>query len=324
MRSVKDFIILALAIAVVAAAVMVWRQHQQLLGIHSQAVAPSDMEGLQKRLADSDAKVRDLTREIEARPNRNGLSQNRRGFGGMTDGRGPGDDIRAVMDQPEMQRLRALQQKSALDGRYATLFRDLKLPTAALEKFKDLLVEKEVTMQDMMAVAREHGIDPRVDPAGFRELVASAQNETDAAIKGLLGNDAFTQYQQYQQTLPQRALINQLQQSLSYTNEPLTESQAAGLIPILASTNPQPNSGNDVPFGPPGPGGPGPGGGAIGPRLVITADAVTEAQSVLSATQLQVLQQMQQSQQAQDQIFRAIRDSMGASGAAGPQAVDVR
>jgi hypothetical protein len=209
--------------------------------------------------------------------------------------------------------LRALQQKAGLDSRFGALFKELKLPTATLDKLKDLLVEKEVTMQDVMITAREHGIDPHVDPDDFRELVSSAQDETDNAIKSLLGDSAFSQYQQYQQTLPQRAVVNQLQQSLSYTSEPLSDGQAASLMEILASASTQANgAGETPPLGP----GPGPNGGGFGPRAVITPETVTLSQSILSAAQVQVLQQLQQTQEAQEQLFRSIRDTNG--GSSGP------
>jgi len=216
------------------------------------------------------------------------------------------------------QRLRALQQKAGLDNRFAALFKELKLPAATLDKLKDILVEKEVTMQDMMLTAREHGIDPRADPEGFRELVSSAQDETDSAIKSLLGDSSFSQYQQYEQTLPQRAVINQLQQSLSYTSEPLSDAQAASMMEILASASTQANGAVDVPpptpFGP-GPGlGLGPGAGGFGPRAVITPEAVTLSKTVLSAEQMQVFQQLQQTQEAQGQLFRSIRDNTGGGG----------
>jgi len=311
-KSLKDLVILALAISVIAAAFVVWREHQRVLDLQAKAIEPRVYGELKRRLAESDERIRELNQQIATQLERSPAGGNtRRDFGGRFGQRG---DVRALMDQPEMQRLRALEQKAGLDNRFAALFKALKLPAATLDKLKDLLVEKEVTMQDMMIAAREHGMDPRSDPDGFRELISSAQEEADSAIKSLLGDGAFTQYQQYQQSLPQRAVVNQLQQSLSYTNEPLSEAQASSLMEILAATSTAANGATDVPPFMPSAPGPGPGGGGFGPRAVITPEAVTLLQTVLSAAQMQVLQQLQQAQEAQGQLFRTIRDNVDAGG----------
>jgi len=112
----------------------------------------------------------------------------------------------------------------------------LNLPAAQLDKFKSLLLEKQSTMQDVMMAARDQGLDPRSDPEGFRKLVNTTQADSDANLKAALGDDAFAQYQQYLQAQPQRNVVNQLQQSLSYTEAPLSDAQATQLMQILATS----------------------------------------------------------------------------------------
>ena len=45
-------------------------------------------------------------------------------------------------------------------------------------------------------------------------------------LKAVLGDAGFNQMQNYEQTMPQRNVVNQLQQRLSYTDTPLSQAQA--------------------------------------------------------------------------------------------------
>jgi hypothetical protein len=228
--------------------------------------------------------------------------------------------MRAMMDRPEVRTLMTQQQKAALDPRYAALFKAMNLPAAQLDKFKTLLLEKQSVTQDVMAAAREQGLDPRTDREGVRKLVASAQAEIDANLKAVVGDEAFAQYQQFEQTQPQRAVLGQLQQSLSYTDAPLTDLQSTQLLQILAATATQTAGGGGPPEGGfgggrGGPMGGGSGVGGIGPAAVITTETIAQAQTVLNTTQLTALQQLQQTQQAQQQLQQIMRTSGGGGGA---------
>jgi hypothetical protein len=238
--------------------------------------------------------------------------------------------MQAAMERPEVQRLQALQQKAALDGRYGALFKTLNLGDEKLATFKTLLAEKEATMMDTMRAAREQGLDPRSDPEGFKKLVAATQAETNSAIRAAIGDTAFSQYEQYQATQPQRALVNQLQQSLSYTNAPLTSAQADQMVQVLAATTTAASAIGSAASGTPGAGMPSEGiemGGRGGPMggggpgsgtsaVLITAATVTAAQTVLTTTQVQALQDLQALQVAQQQAQAILR----AAGAGGPPA----
>ena len=88
-----------------------------------------------------------------------------------------------------------------------------------------------------MQAAREQGINPRAVPA-LQPLVNQAMAQTDQSIQQTLGDAAFQQYQQYQQTLPERNVVNNLQQSLGYTQTPLTDDEAASSSRPSPSTSP--------------------------------------------------------------------------------------
>ncbi len=298
--------IILLSLAALLAGAWSWREHEELLAASAGA---SDLQGrleaAQGRLKDAQNRIQGLSADLAALRGRPGGdrpaadtqpsdAQPRRPAGGF----------RAVMNSPQFQRLMAIQQKAMLDTSYAVLFRQLSLSPQQLEQFKNLIVQKQQAVMDAMQAAREQGINPRTDPDAFKQAVADAQASVDTQIQAELGPAGFAAYQQYQQTLPQRGVTNQLQQSLSYTSTPLTDDQANQLIQVLAQTAP---AGGGAGAGFAGMPPMGFGGGGMGGGAAITDQAITQAQGFLSATQVQALQQIQQQQQARQQMQQLMR-----------------
>jgi hypothetical protein len=331
MKSTKPLFFTGLVVLTAIATGVAWQQYWRAARFEAMLTGRDDDADLQRRLAEAERRNRALETQLESRREAPGEPPSDQASPAASaprdSGRGPGRGgppaaVRAVMDGPEMQRLRSLQQKAALDARYAGLFKSLNLDAGKLDRFKTLLAEREATMQDVMMAARDQGIDPRRDAAAFRQMVAAAQSEVDSQLKSLLGDAAFTEYEQYSKTQPQRATVDQLRQSLSYTSEPLSDTQATQLVQILAANTPVAADGTSTmppPEGGGGRGGRGPGGAGLAGAATapITTAAVAAAQTVLTATQLQTLQQMQTLQQAQQQAMQLIRgaEAAGASGA---------
>lgn len=218
-----------------------------------------------------------------------------------------------MMDDPDMQRFMALQRKSHLDARYAALFRALNLPPDQLDRFKNLLVEKSTAVSDVIAAAREQGINRRSDRDAVNKLVASTQAEIDENIRAALGEVAYAQYRDYEQTLPHRAVTTQLEQRLSYSSTPLTPEQSAQLVRILSATNNSPGN-----FGPvSATGNPGEPSFSGGGRAMITDATINQALGVLAAPQLEALRQLQQEQQVQAELNAAMRRRFQATPASG-------
>jgi len=343
-------------------ATLAWRQYGELVELRASAMNRDERADLQKRIWDLEKMTRELQDQLAAR--RPGAEDpadlvaeagdgerpggEREGRGGRGGERGRGGNpmqqataMRELMNKPEVQALMSLQQKAAVQARYAALFQSMNLTPDQTDKLKTLLAERGSTRMDVMAAATAQGIDPRENPGAYRKLFTDAQNELNNSIKSVVGENGFAQLQNYEQTLPQRALVNDLQQRLSYTNTPLSTSQADALVQILASNQP-PRSTSSGPAGPPtdamqvqvtrdpgGPGGP-PGrggdfmsfGGPVmgmvdgmgrGPTTTVTPNAVAQAQSMLAPTQLAALQQIQQQQQAQQQLQQLVRDTLSAN-----------
>ncbi len=354
MKSPKTLALLLLAPTTIGGAILAWQQYQELVGLRAAAMNTDERAALQKRLWDLERANRALNDRLLAQRAGGGDTGNPapgdRGGpggdfpGGPGGGRGRGGNpmqmlnaMRDLMAKPEVQALINVQQKAAIEARYAALFKSLNLTADQADKVKTLLADRQTTAQDVMNAAREQGVR---DPSQIRSLMADAQGDLNTSLKSVLGDAGFGQLQTYEQTMPQRNVVTQLQSLLSTGDTPLTTAQADQLVQVLAQ-NPAPQTprtnadgspaqgrggaGGNFAFGIAGGGGPppdlggmigafvgggGPGGGTGGPTATISTAAVSQAQSVLAAPQLTALQQLQQQQQAQQQLAQIIRDTM--------------
>ena len=147
------------------------------------------------------------------------------------------EEMMRVQETPEFQQLRAVQLKGTLDYHYAALFRQLGLPPDKLEALKNLLLERQTVGMDVNTVARAQGLDPRRDGALLQQLMTQARDEINAGIRDLLGEEPYRSYEFYEQTMPYRDVVNQLDLRLSYTSAPLTDAQAEALVKIVVEAN---------------------------------------------------------------------------------------
>lgn len=203
-----------------------------------------------------------------------------------------------MLDNPEIQHLMTVQQKAALDSRFSALFRSLNLSPADLEKFKSLLVEKQAAASDARILARGQGLTGPESRDALRQIIANAQTEVDNTIRSTLGEATFAQYQHYEQTQSERNLVTQLQQRLSYSTAPLTDTQSNQVIALLAANNPnQAKSATGTRTGQV----------SVRGNVPITDAVISGSQNILTSTQISALTQLQQEQQARDQLTAQMR-----------------
>lgn len=316
MRSMKNYVIFILTLTTLGAGYLAWSQNRELAALRT---APGDSERAEARRnswrASSSAPA-----PAEKTATKSADATNP----GTTDGFRRGDrafnQVMQVLDNPDYQTLMNLTQKGMLDGRYAALFKQLKLTPQQLEQFKEYLVEKQTAVTDVLAAARAQGLDPRKDGEAIGAMMKATQEEIDANIRTALGDTAFGAYQEYERTLPTRNVISQLESRLSYSGTPLTESQSQEMVRILAETG---EAGRVPAIRAATPavsiaGGPGMNvqmgttlAVASGGGVLITDATVARSQSVLSTDQVAALQEIQQEQQAAQQLGRSMRAEMG-------------
>ena len=330
----KDCLAIFLALAVVAGGALAWKQYQEILQLRTDALAAGTRADLQKRLWDLQKRNRELEAEL-ARLRESGptVVQNGDGDAAPAEGRrgepggppGPrggfrgdvGNNLTALLENPDFHQLWASQQKARFLNTNQDLVRKLKLTSGEASKLADLMVERQLAVMDVLSAARSEGLTGRESRDEIRALVRQASVDIDGQIKSLLGDDRYADYQNYQQTQPQRAQIGELERRLGYTSTPLQDYQTDAMIKILAETSPLPAR-----RGAGGPAGGGfiGGGGEFGLRggfaaavggggIPITNDTVARAQNILSIPQLEALKQMQEEQLAQQQLQSLLRET---------------
>ncbi len=316
MKSPSNFLIALLAALAFAFGLLAWNEHRDLVVLRAK-LAGGDGALLARKLSDAQKTIRSLEDRLAALRGRGGRAAETAaagagddpGLGGPRQG-GRFGAFAALSNNPQFQKLMAIEVKGRISQTYGPLFKALNLSPEQLNQFQSLLADKQQAMMDVLQAAREQGVNPRTDPEGFKALMSQAVAQTDQSIQQVLGDAGFQQYQQFQQTLPERNVVNSLQQQLSYTQSPLTDDQANQVIALLQQSQPQRDGSGTGGLG--GAGGPGPGVFGLlngGGTAKVTDQAINQAQGILTATQLAALQQIQLQQQAQQQIQQLMRSA---------------
>lgn len=337
--SPKNLLIAFLALTTVAASALALLQYRKLHELQATtSLAAAERAEWQKRVWEAEKRATEAVAQTPATPPpaaaapAEAFSIARPDASRGTLMRGGPMPLEALMNDPDFARAMALQQRAALDGRYADLFRRLRLSPAEIDRLKDLLVERQSTPMDVMNAARAQGVGSREE---IRQLLQESTAAVDAEIASLLGPERYTQYQNYEQTQSQRNLVGQLESRLSYSAAPLQDAQAEQLVQILAETSPATNAAGGLaasvvnfvsragaataPVAALAPAAVSIG---LGPGAVITDDTIARAQGVLAPDQLNALKEIQAEQQAQQKMAESMRNNlprtMGRGGNAAP------
>lgn len=339
----KTYFVVLLGLMLAGATLLAWRQYQELVALRAAALGTEDRAALEDRLADLRKRNRELQAQLaalsgaktnadyavaaakSAEKDRTEILLAKLAAATATadhDGAAKRDEqlelIAAMADLPEFQKLLALEQRGKIDAKYADLFRRLKLTPDELSRFQNLLAEKQSAYADATIAARSQGLTGK-EARDLANAVANAtQKDLTNSIKSLLGPERFSQYQNFEQTQPQRELVNQLAQRLSYTATPLSPRQQEQLVQTLASTatttvtKPAGNVGGKpvpakqvvVPVPPIAPlnGALAGLGIASASSSPVTTAAIAQSQNFLSPPQVAALQRVQQEQRAQQTL----------------------
>lgn len=323
----KNVSLAVLLIAAVFLGALAWWQNQQMALLEQNAAsAAEDRLALQHRLASTEQRIAAAEKsradaETALTDLRNRPAPARAPVA-RPDMAATRTSALAALDNPAVQKVMAATMKASLDQRYGGLFRQLKLSPAELDKFKDLLTERQLSGMDVMRAAQTQGMNPATDGANMAALMGKAQTDVDDSIRGLIGDQRFQQYQDFNQNIASYTLLDQIERRLSYTNAPLQESQSGPLLHALIDT------------AQPLPGFAGPGGGAVagfvqsmaGSSPLVAAmttrpmsnETIAQAQTVLTPAQTEVLRQIQAEQQSQTNMMQSLRTNPSTTRASSP------
>jgi len=138
-----------------------------------------------------------------------------------------GGFLAQMFKDPQMRKLLAAQQATALQGLYADYLAEAQLTPEQAERFFQLLEERQMALMDSSANAMTGG---QVD---MKEAVA-ANDAAEEALQDMLGPERYSEYQDFEKTLGVRIQVQQLNQQLSGEGIPLQESQRKALIQLMS------------------------------------------------------------------------------------------
>jgi hypothetical protein len=128
------------------------------------------------------------------------------------------------------------QQKTAMgamiDKNYARLFSDLHLTPDQSAALKDLILKKQLGAADLGMSMFTDDQDP-TNRAALAQQIQTAGDAADAQIKDFLGDDNYTQFQDYEKSLGERMAVSGLKDQLGSGATALTDYQEQQLIQAM-------------------------------------------------------------------------------------------
>ncbi|HUR46389.1 MAG TPA: hypothetical protein VMZ27_10985 [Candidatus Saccharimonadales bacterium] len=146
-------------------------------------------------------------------------------------GNGMGDMLEKMMKDPSMREMVRGQQKEAIKMMYKGLFKELNLTPAEQEKMTALLTDSQ--MKNIEQARGMFGSKTDGAPEDAQKAVGEARKQTDAELKGLLGDERFAAYQDYQKNLGERVQLDQFKTRLEGANLAMKDDQAAQMLQIM-------------------------------------------------------------------------------------------
>lgn len=192
-----------------------------------------------------------------------------------------------VATHPEVRARYLKDFRDMLDTTYGPVFKARHLPAEQIEKVEDLLTQREDKDLTVGQTASAEGLDPTA-PAivAMNDQLTRANN---AAIRAAVGADNYQAIHDYLRETAVVPLVSSLSSSMAGLGEPLTADQAVKLTAALAaSSQRRPNT-------------------AAIPNTINWDQAISNAQGILSPSQLSTFTLIQQQSQSQQQIMEMQR-----------------
>ncbi len=141
---------------------------------------------------------------------------------------GLGNMISKMMQDPDMKKFIVQQQKATMEQLYSPLFKQLSLTPEETTQFKDMLGDHMAKVMDNAG-----SLFTGTNNTEMAAKLSGQQKEFDAQIKDFLGEDRFSQYQAYQETSGERAMLNLYKQQ-NPGEYSLNDAQTEQLLKIMS------------------------------------------------------------------------------------------
>ena len=134
----------------------------------------------------------------------------------------------SMMTNPAMKEMVRSQTRMQLDMRYERLIKFFNLSPEAAEKFKALLMDRQMAMMDSGFAFMDQNMSDE-DRNAHAEKMRRTTEDYAQQLKELLGPENYESFQQYEQTEPERMQVDMFKHSLT-GGDALTEQQEYDLV----------------------------------------------------------------------------------------------
>jgi hypothetical protein len=136
-----------------------------------------------------------------------------------------------MMDDPDMKKMIRDQQRVTLDRLYDPLMKQMGLSPEEATRFKDLLADN--MLKGTEKASSLFGGDSSTNRTEMLSKLAAVQKSFDEQLKAYLGESRYAQYKDYQQTVGERAQLQQFQQQTAGGGNALSEQQTEQLLAFM-------------------------------------------------------------------------------------------
>ena len=182
---------------------------------------------LRSKEATQSSNLTAMASQVRSGASAGGETEGKAGFG-----KEMGSMVQKMMKDPAMREMMRSQQQSAVKMMYNGLFKELKVTPEEKEKLMGILTDMQMkTIENAQGL---FGDNPQTaDIAEQGRAISDLKNQSDAAIKELLGEERNQQFKDYQSQIGERMQIDQLQSRLDSEKFPLQEDQAHQLLEAM-------------------------------------------------------------------------------------------
>ena len=135
-----------------------------------------------------------------------------------------------MFTDPKMKGAMRAQQSTMVSMMYGDFAKELGLAPDVARQVLALIGDRQADMAEKGMAAL--GKDPK-DMAQVGKDTESLKSTYDDQIKAILGEDGFKKFQQYEKTIGERAVLDQIQRQLSASGNPIDPAQTKGLLTIM-------------------------------------------------------------------------------------------
>jgi hypothetical protein len=137
------------------------------------------------------------------------------------------------LDDPETRKLMKQGQERMIASAYESLFKQLGLNEQDSKLVAELLGDRNFAALDKGRKILEAGKNDDASVAAIRKEIDTLKAESDAKLKGVLGEEKFAELTAFEQTVGDQRALDSFERNFKSKNQPLAPEQKGTLVDIM-------------------------------------------------------------------------------------------